>query len=74
MRIHCVFWQAQQRGKQEVSDSYQKFFLIFLLFICAYNVWVISPLFLPPPNLPPHSLPYPTLPLATRQKLFCPYL
>jgi hypothetical protein len=38
----------------------------FHLFICAYNVWVISPL--KPSLLPcPHSL-------ASRQKLFCPYL
>jgi hypothetical protein len=31
------------------------FFLIFILFICAYNVWVISPPF-------PHPLPCPSLP------------
>jgi hypothetical protein len=44
------------------------------LFICAYNVWVISPS-CPPPPLPyllPLSLP--PDPLNTQQKLFCPYL
>jgi hypothetical protein len=39
-------------------------FLIFILLICTYNVWVISP---------PCSLPSPTVSLATQQKLFCPY-
>jgi hypothetical protein len=39
-------------------------FLIFISFICAYNVWVISFPF-------PLSSP---LPLASWQKLFCPYL
>jgi hypothetical protein len=29
-------------------------FLKFLLFICAYNVWAISPPFSPPPPLPPY--------------------
>jgi hypothetical protein len=50
------------------------FLFFFLLFICAYNVWVISP-----PS--PHHLPYlpgplPLLPypLAIRQKLFFSYL
>jgi hypothetical protein len=52
------------------------FFLIVLLFICAYEAWVISP---PCPHpLPYHPLhplpPSPPLPLNTRQKLFCPYL
>jgi hypothetical protein len=48
--------------------------LFFLLFICTYNVWVISPLFSPPPpltNPPPSTYPHP---LNIRQKLFCPYL
>jgi hypothetical protein len=45
--------------------------LFFFLFICACNVWVISsPLYSPLPPLPP----LPPQPLATRQKLFCPYL
>jgi hypothetical protein len=44
--------------------------IFFIIFICAYNVWVISPPFPPPPPL---FSPYPQ-PLATRQKLFCPYL
>jgi hypothetical protein len=57
------------------------FFLIFILFICAYNVWVISPPF-SPPSLPhlPRSLPHPLLPgrnitylevLKKKKKLFC---
>jgi hypothetical protein len=51
------------------------FFLIFILFICAYNVWVISPPFPHPfPYPPPRLLPVPLYPLATQQKLFCPYL
>jgi hypothetical protein len=50
------------------------FFLIFILFICAYIVWVISPPSPHPLLYPPNSLPYPPLPLTTRQKLFCPYL
>jgi hypothetical protein len=33
------------------------FFFFFFLFICAYNVWVISPLFTPPPPLLPCPLP-----------------
>jgi hypothetical protein len=40
----------------------------FLLFIYAYNVWVISPHFLPPPPLSP----CPPQSLAIRQKPFCP--
>jgi hypothetical protein len=57
------------------------FFLLFLriniqlyyFFICAYNVWVISsPLPYPLPYPPPP--PSPPYLLATRQKLFCPYL
>jgi hypothetical protein len=43
------------------------FYLFIYSFICAYNVWVISPHFRQPPTLPPQ-------PLTTRQKLFCPYL
>jgi hypothetical protein len=35
-------------------------FLFVCLFICAYNVWVISPPYLqPPPPCPPHSPPTP---------------
>jgi hypothetical protein len=41
--------------------------LMIFLFICAYNVWVISSLF-------PKPFPYPPNPLATQQKLFFPYL
>jgi hypothetical protein len=37
------------------------------LFICAYIVWAISPLYLPPPPPSPTSL-------AFRQNLFCPFL
>jgi hypothetical protein len=46
---------------------------LFLLFIWAYNVWVISPPF---PNPLPFLCPLPLPPysLTTRQKLFCPYL
>jgi hypothetical protein len=43
------------------------FIFLFLLFICAYNVWVISPPF-------PLPLSLPLYPLATRRKLFYPYL
>jgi hypothetical protein len=31
----------------------------FLLFIYAYNVWVISPHFPPPPPVPPSHSPHP---------------
>jgi hypothetical protein len=46
---------------------YFYFYFLFFLFICAYNVWVISPPF-PHPSLTPH--PFPSLsphPLDTRQ-------
>jgi hypothetical protein len=50
------------------------FFLFFIylfifinLFICAYIVWSISPPCPQPPSFLPH-------PLASRQKLFCPFL
>jgi hypothetical protein len=45
------------------------FFLFdfFLLFICVYNAWVISP---PCPHSTPSLSPHP---LNTQQKLFCPY-
>jgi hypothetical protein len=43
------------------------FFKIFILFICAYNVWVSSSPF------PYHSQPPPS-PSLPQQKLFCPYL
>jgi hypothetical protein len=49
-------------------------FLVFILFICAYDVWVISPPsphHLPYPSPPPTSAPHP---LATWKKLFLPYL
>jgi hypothetical protein len=57
------------------KDKHFFFFLIFILFIRAYNVWVISPPF---PH--PHPLPYPDVPslsphphpFASWQKLFCP--
>jgi hypothetical protein len=49
------------------------FFSFFIIFICAYNVWVISP-HSPTPSLTLLTLPSPPYPLATRQKLFCPYL
>jgi hypothetical protein len=38
------------------------FSFIYFLFICTYNVWVISPPFPQPPSLPPHSLPFPLIP------------
>jgi hypothetical protein len=38
------------------------FSFIYFLFICTYNVWVISPPFPQPPSLPPHSLPLPLIP------------
>jgi hypothetical protein len=50
------------------------YLFIFLLFICAYNVWVISPPFPPPPPLPlrplPLSLPPPRYPAETILPLF----
>jgi hypothetical protein len=49
-------------------------YFIYLLFICTYNAWVISPpcphpslTIHPTPSLSPHTL-------DTWQKLFCPYL
>jgi hypothetical protein len=51
------------------------YFLIVLLFICAYKAWVISPPCPHPlPYHPPHPLPLTPTPLDTWQKLFCPYL
>jgi hypothetical protein len=48
-------------GNQSVVKNFISFIFylfIYLLFICAYNVWVISP-----PSLSPH-------PLDTQKKLF----
>jgi hypothetical protein len=39
-------------------------FLIFILFICAYNVWVISPPFPPSPSLTPRYQAETILPLS----------
>jgi hypothetical protein len=50
------------------------FFGFFYLFICAYNVWAISPRYSLPPPSPPQTSLSPTTPLASRQNLFCPYL
>jgi hypothetical protein len=50
------------------------FFLIFILFIYAYNGWVISTPFPYPLPYTPCSLPLPHYPLTSWQKLFCPYL
>jgi hypothetical protein len=38
-----------------VNLQENSFFKFFILFICAYNIWVISPSF-------PHPLPYPPAP------------
>jgi hypothetical protein len=42
------------------------FIFIFILFICAYNVWVISPPLPPPPPLPPGFDP-----CATQKRMHC---
>jgi hypothetical protein len=60
--------------KKKFFGDIRVFFLIFILFICAYNVWVIS---LPFPHPHPYPRSAPSLfppPLLTQQKLFCPYL
>jgi hypothetical protein len=44
---------------QQLEVNLMVFFFNFILFICAYNVWVLSPPFPLPPPLP---LPYPSLP------------
>jgi hypothetical protein len=68
MEGNVRFWEADL-----LNPNCKIFF--FLLFICAYNVWVISPPSpLPPPSLPPLLPPSNPYSLATRQKLFCPYL
>jgi hypothetical protein len=57
--------------KKEKKTFFKKNFIV-LLFICAYNAWVISA----PcthPSLTTHSTPPPPHPLDTQQKLFCPY-
>jgi hypothetical protein len=53
--------------KEVKAGKYFLFILFFIIFIRAYNVWVISPSLHLLPPLPPQ-------PLATRQKRFCPYL
>jgi hypothetical protein len=47
----CVCAHQSQGGSRCSSLPFFKFFLVFLLFIYAYNVWVISPRF-------PHPFPY----------------
>jgi hypothetical protein len=65
--------QALNEGKKNKREKFYFYFYFFLLFICAYNVWVIShPFSLLPPF--PLSLSLSLHPLATRKKLFCPYL
>jgi hypothetical protein len=50
-------------------------FLLFIhSFICTYIVWVISSPTPPLPAFPPNPLSPSHPPLASRQKLFCPYL
>jgi hypothetical protein len=49
------------------SISLSLFFLIFILFICAYNVWVISS---PPPPLPPCPFPLPPTPSLPSRNYF----
>jgi hypothetical protein len=72
-----MIWGEKQKKKVFIfcwNFNFSSFSKIFLLFICAYNVWVIPPHFPHPfPDLP-LPLPLPPYPLATRQKLFCPYL
>jgi hypothetical protein len=47
-------------GNNRKSDIKQEsFFLIFILFICAYSVWVISPPLPLPPPLPSLTSHYP---------------
>jgi hypothetical protein len=71
----CQMYPPQDNDvliKKKKIESIESFFLIFILFICAYNVWVISP----PPLILNVSLQYwglnsgPT-PLVTPPALFC---
>jgi hypothetical protein len=60
-----------------IFNIFFKFFKIYLFLFYSY-VHSLFGSFLPhsphPLSTPPHTLPYPPLPIATRQKLFCPYL
>jgi hypothetical protein len=49
---------------------WEDFFLIFILFICAYNVWVISSPFPHPLPYPPTPLPLPPTPLLPGRNYF----
>jgi hypothetical protein len=75
-----------QNSTMCLNDSMtQEHFFSFCLFVCLFNFYFIhvciqslghfSPLPSPPPlRRSLCSLPYLPLPLATREKLFCPYL
>jgi hypothetical protein len=52
-----IFEQVPWAAEDVCSVSVIRFFLILILFICAYNVWVISPPH-PTASLTP---PYPSL-------------
>jgi hypothetical protein len=47
--FYLFFWELFSSSAHLLFGLF--FFKIFILFICAYNVWVISPPF-------PHPLPY----------------
>jgi hypothetical protein len=55
-------WMLGQHTTIWIISMALLFIYLFILFTCAYNVWVISPSFPPPPPFPsqlPPSLPHP---------------
>jgi hypothetical protein len=80
-----ILWKGRlskesHSGDPVISGSYSNmpsfFFFQFLFYSYVHTMFgSFLPLFPCPLSYQlPHSLPNPPLPLATRQKLFCPYL
>jgi hypothetical protein len=63
--------QSVQLHYEEILEETLYFFKIVLLFICAYNVWVISPPCPHPlPDHPLHPLRLPTTPSIPSRNYF----
>jgi hypothetical protein len=56
--------------KEVKADKYFLFILFFIILICAYNVWVISPPLLPLPPLPLKPPPLPPNPWLPGRNYF----